>query len=86
MLSKRPPEREDDTFYRCKLNPLTQEEYSFRYGLMSKTRKKLPIWQHSGAILAALTKSRVVLVKGETGCGKSTQIVHMLLEAGLPKQ
>jgi ATP-dependent helicase HrpA len=43
---------------------------------------RLPILEKKGPILRALRDHRVVIVAGETGCGKSTQIPKMCLEAG----
>ncbi|XP_043999980.1 ATP-dependent RNA helicase DHX29 isoform X1 [Gambusia affinis] len=43
-------------------------------------REKLPVFQHRGRILEALQRHRVVVVAGETGSGKSTQIPQFLLE------
>jgi len=45
---------------------------------------ELPITARAGEIVAALRspRRRVVIISGETGCGKSTQIPKMCLEAG----
>ncbi|XP_014877783.1 ATP-dependent RNA helicase Dhx29 [Poecilia latipinna] len=43
-------------------------------------REKLPVFQHRGRVLEALQRHRVVVVAGETGSGKSTQIPQFLLE------
>ncbi|KAF4711030.1 DEAH (Asp-Glu-Ala-His) box polypeptide 34 [Perkinsus olseni] len=48
--------------------------------LMS-SRAALPIAKHREQILAAMESSRVVLIAGDTGCGKSTQVPQYLLEA-----
>ncbi|CAM9454912.1 unnamed protein product [Chrysoparadoxa australica] len=45
-------------------------------------RLSLPITQHRDAILYALEEYRTVVVVGETGCGKTTQIPQYLVEAG----
>ncbi len=46
--------------------------------------RELPITARKDEIVAALreTRRRVVIISGETGCGKSTQIPKMCLEAG----
>ncbi len=44
---------------------------------------ELPITAHKDAIVAALRMERVVVVAGETGSGKTTQLPKMCLEAGL---
>eukprot|EP00873_Tetraselmis_striata_P022185 jgi/Tetstr1/442449/TSEL_003195.t1 len=43
----------------------------------------LPIRGHAGEIAAAVAANRVVVVIGETGSGKTTQIAQILHEAGL---
>lgn len=43
-------------------------------------REQLPVFQHRHRILEALQRHRVVVVAGETGSGKSTQIPQFLLE------
>lgn len=37
-------------------------------------RKQLPIYKYKNHILYLLEKNRVLVLIGETGCGKSTQI------------
>ncbi|MCR4395198.1 MAG: ATP-dependent RNA helicase HrpA [Candidatus Saccharicenans sp.] len=43
---------------------------------------ELPITRHRQEIVRAIKENRVVIVCGETGCGKSTQLPKMCLEAG----
>ena len=43
-------------------------------------RNKLPIAQHRDAILQAISSHQVVLIAGETGCGKTTQVPQYILE------
>ena len=44
---------------------------------------ELPVVQQRDAILAALSKHQVIIVCGETGSGKTTQLPKMCLEHGL---
>lgn len=46
----------------------------------------LPIVSHREAILRQLKENRVVIIAGETGSGKTTQIPKMCLEAGLAEK
>ncbi|CAN8025715.1 unnamed protein product [Ixodes persulcatus] len=45
-------------------------------------QRNLPIAQQKEAIIEAVQKHQVVLIAGDTGCGKSTQIPQYLLNAG----
>jgi len=82
MLSKRKPVKDDECYAKPGINPLTGGEFSYRYAILTKTRKGLPIWSHEHAIVSSIKKEKVVMIKGETGCGKSTQIIHMLINEG----
>jgi len=44
--------------------------------------RELPITRHRQEIVRAIRDNRVIIVSGETGCGKSTQLPKMCLEAG----
>lgn len=45
--------------------------------------KNLPIAKHRQQIIAKLEKSRVLIVSGDTGCGKTTQVPKFILEQGM---
>ena len=51
---------------------------SYQYMLMS--RMSLPIWYFKDELLDAITDNQVVIICGETGCGKSTQVPAFILE------
>jgi len=48
-------------------------------------RKTLPIHKEAEAILAAIDTCPCVVLVGETGCGKSTQVAQMILDAALQR-
>ena len=49
---------------------------------LAAARQRLPIAKSKNHILYLLEKHRVLVIVGETGCGKSTQIPQFLVEAG----
>lgn len=49
-------------------------------------REKLPIYGYRRELVAAVEASRCVVVTGETGCGKTTQLPQYLHQAGLAKE
>ncbi|XP_064641577.1 probable ATP-dependent RNA helicase DHX35 [Lineus longissimus] len=49
---------------------------------VEQQRQRLPVFNHRNNILYLLEKYSTVVIVGETGCGKSTQIPQYLLEAG----
>lgn len=50
------------------------------YKPMLDDRAKLPAWKERENICSALESNRVLVVVGETGCGKSTQLPQFLLD------
>ena len=50
------------------------------YEAMLTSRKSLPIWNFKDELLDAITDNQVVIICGETGCGKSTQVPAFILE------
>ncbi|XP_069688827.1 putative ATP-dependent RNA helicase DHX57 [Periplaneta americana] len=51
-----------------------------RYKKALEGRRQLPAWSRMEIILNAVKKHQVVVVSGETGCGKSTQVPQFLLD------
>lgn len=51
-----------------------------KYKTMVGYRKTLPAWQKKEDILTTIEKSKVVVISGETGCGKSTQVPQFILD------
>ncbi|CAL1528445.1 unnamed protein product [Lymnaea stagnalis] len=50
-----------------------------------KDQRNLPIHQYKKKILEMVKEHQVVVVAGDTGCGKSTQVPQYLMEAGYEK-
>jgi pre-mRNA-splicing factor ATP-dependent RNA helicase DHX16 len=52
---------------------------------MEETRKSLPIYQYREEFIAALAEHQILVIVGETGSGKTTQLPQYLHEAGYTK-
>lgn len=52
---------------------------------MMKTRQSLPAWDKREEILSLLASNQVVVISGETGCGKSTQVPQFVLDEWMTK-
>lgn len=52
---------------------------------LRKTQSDLPIAQYKQELIEKLNSSRVLLIAGDTGCGKSTQVPQYVFEAGFTK-
>lgn len=52
---------------------------------MEETRKSLPIYEYREQFLAALADHQILVIVGETGSGKTTQLPQYLHEAGYTK-
>ena len=54
---------------------------------MQVFRRSLPCYQKRAEILAGINQNQVLVISGETGCGKTTQVPQYILEeAGLGGQ
>ncbi|KAI0146271.1 helicase associated domain-containing protein [Xylariaceae sp. FL1272] len=51
-----------------------------RFQEMLQKRMQLPMWDFRQQVLETVEREQVVIVCGETGCGKSTQVPSFLLE------
>lgn len=52
---------------------------------IQETRKSLPIYQYRDDFLAAMEQHQILVIVGETGSGKTTQLPQYLHEAGYTK-
>ncbi|PFH38484.1 ATP-dependent RNA helicase [Besnoitia besnoiti] len=64
------------------INPYTGAPYSQRYHKILEGRKKLPAWNAKKNFLKLVKRNRTVILVGETGSGKTTQMTQFLIEAG----
>ncbi|KAL4588057.1 hypothetical protein LXL04_000935 [Taraxacum kok-saghyz] len=48
---------------------------------MQELRKSLPAYKEKEALLNAISQNQVIVVSGETGCGKTTQLPQYILES-----
>lgn len=51
-----------------------------KYQTFLDSRKSLPAWNKRDDILNIIQKHQVILISGETGCGKSTQVPQYILD------
>jgi HrpA-like RNA helicase len=56
------------------VNPYTLREYSQRYWDIFEQRKKLPVMEHRDKFMDIMKSSQCMVLVGETGSGKTTQV------------
>jgi len=61
-------------------SPWTGRAYSSNYHRILTGRKKLPVWEQKDDFLELVEKNQIVVLVGETGSGKTTQIPQFLLQ------
>lgn len=64
------------------VNAWTNKPYSQRFYEILDKRKKLPAWEAREQLYFLLKDHQVIILQGETGSGKTTQIPQFLLESG----
>ncbi|XP_041368173.1 putative pre-mRNA-splicing factor ATP-dependent RNA helicase PRP1 [Gigantopelta aegis] len=62
------------------LNPFTGMAFSPRYYQLINKRMSLPVWEYKDKFSEMLTKYQTIVLVGETGSGKTTQIPQWCLE------
>ncbi|KAM0053933.1 putative RNA helicase [Helianthus debilis subsp. tardiflorus] len=63
------------------VNRWNLRQYSQRYYDILEKRKTLPVWHQKEEFLKALRENQTLILVGETGSGKTTQIPQFVLEA-----
>ncbi|EEQ27401.1 pre-mRNA-splicing factor ATP-dependent RNA helicase PRP22 [Microsporum canis CBS 113480] len=58
----------------------TDRSSSPSFQRMTESRAGLPIWSFRGQVIDALARNQTIIICGETGSGKSTQIPSFILE------
>ncbi|CAL1571021.1 unnamed protein product [Knipowitschia caucasica] len=71
----------------CRLSYLhfldfAQKQSFIKLAKLRREQKNLPIFQYKDRIIELVRRHPVVVVAGDTGCGKSTQVPQYLLSAG----
>mmetsp|Transcript_29829 Transcript_29829/g.114543 ORF Transcript_29829/g.114543 Transcript_29829/m.114543 type:complete len:702 (-) Transcript_29829:405-2510(-) len=66
-------------------NPYTGKQFSARYFKILETRKTLPVYERRDELVEMTEESKVVVLVGETGSGKTTQVPQFLVDAGYAK-
>ena len=67
------------------INPYTSRPFSPQYFKILDKRKELPAWEARDKIVELVQQHQVLVLQGETGSGKTTQVPQFLLQAGLAK-
>lgn len=62
-----------------------QKEKFQKIKKLRKTQKSLPIYKFKEKIKECLEKEQILIIAGDTGCGKSTQVPQYLHEFGFQK-
>jgi len=62
---------------------LEKLEEDHHYHFKRVINNDLPIAQHKQEITRMITDNQIVLIQGETGCGKTTQVPQYILEAAI---
>ena len=64
------------------MNPHTGNAYSKKYFDILEKRKDLPVWQQQQDFTNMLSKNQTLILVGETGSGKTTQVPQFVVDAG----
>ncbi|CAI7810573.1 unnamed protein product, partial [Closterium sp. NIES-53] len=62
------------------INPYNGRPYTQRYFDILEKRKTLPVWQQKQEFVDLLKKQQIIVLVGETGSGKTTQIPQFVVE------
>ncbi|KAG1786637.1 P-loop containing nucleoside triphosphate hydrolase protein [Suillus plorans] len=66
------------------INPFTNQPRSAQYKKILESRKKLPVFAHMAEFYKMFNKHQIIIMVGETGSGKTTQIPQFVAYSDLP--
>ncbi|KAJ3746064.1 P-loop containing nucleoside triphosphate hydrolase protein [Lentinula detonsa] len=66
------------------LNPFTKQPHSAQYRKILETRRALPVFSQMDDFLELFSKNQIIVMVGETGSGKTTQIPQFVAYSDLP--
>ncbi|WRT66497.1 uncharacterized protein IL334_003456 [Kwoniella shivajii] len=81
----RPDQSSADRFSQKLQDDFEKRRQSLLYQNMLRQRNTLPIASFREQIVSSLEDSQIIVLSGETGCGKSTQLPSFILEDQLSK-
>uniref|UniRef100_A0A6G1S508 RNA helicase n=1 Tax=Aceria tosichella TaxID=561515 RepID=A0A6G1S508_9ACAR len=67
------------------INKFTKKPYSRRWHDIYSKRTKLPVWEHRETFMRLLDENQTIVLVGETGSGKTTQIPQWCVDYCLEK-
>lgn len=76
-IPQEPEQSSLDSFF---AEQLTEMENSQHYQERLKKRMELPVFYKQADILQAISEHNVILISGDTGCGKTTQVPQFILD------
>ncbi|KAJ3793038.1 P-loop containing nucleoside triphosphate hydrolase protein [Lentinula aff. detonsa] len=66
------------------LNPFTKQPHSAQYRKILEIRRALPVFSQMDDFLELFSKNQIIVMVGETGAGKTTQIPQFVTYSDLP--
>ncbi|KAJ6596796.1 P-loop containing nucleoside triphosphate hydrolase protein [Mycena vulgaris] len=66
------------------VNPFTKQPHSAQYRKILEARKKLPVFAQMDDFFKMFTNNQIIVMVGETGSGKTTQIPQFVAFSDLP--
>ncbi|XP_044758152.1 ATP-dependent DNA/RNA helicase DHX36 [Coccinella septempunctata] len=79
-------EHQDSNLDQILYDDLKQKHDNQRYSQMLKRRSTLPCYKVKDDIIKLVDSHQVILISGETGCGKTTQVPQFLLDHFIEKK
>ncbi|KAG2342230.1 P-loop containing nucleoside triphosphate hydrolase protein [Suillus weaverae] len=66
------------------INPFTNQPHTAQYKKILEARKSLPVFAHMAEFYKIFNKHQIIIMVGETGSGKTTQIPQFVAYSDLP--